>query len=401
MQEKKDRQLLIFINLSVQIMFVFYSIFFNIFIYSINNDLFFVLILNGFSFLIDILFQLFLTKILSKKNAMFIYRLSFLLIFVSILLAFFVTKNTLWLAWLIMGFFRIAKMCFYVPQEISVMDKGKNVSMKKFVGLSSIVSSLSTILGPFLSGFIIGTWSYFAIFSVILAVAFVAFVLSIFLSNFYVEPQKDLSLGQVFKLSYQEPKTKMVLWAFAVGKFSQASVIPFLLPVLLFLKTGTEMSVGFYSSLIAVVATLTFAIYVYYIKNNEKILWVTTVLNFMASLILVIYPTFVTFLAYYIVRECCYKIFHNSMTTSIFTANQNTVFAQNKREYHMVFSTYNHCSSLLAILLTVLMYSIFPTELCLSIIIIVLSAMQFLSVYLLNRSDYLANKLVNSANNNH
>ena len=96
-----------------------------------------------------------------------------------------------------------------------------------------------------------------------------------------------------------------------------------------------------------------------------------------------------------------YKIFHNAMTTSIFIANQNTVFAQNKKEYHMVFSTYNHCSSMLAILLTVLMYSIFPTELCLSIIIIVLSAMQFLSIYLLNRSDYLASKPINFANNNH
>ena len=181
MQENKDRKLLIFINLAVQIMFVFYSIFFNIFIYTLNSDIFFILILNIFLFSVEILFQLFLTKILSQKNAMIIYRTSFLMIFASILFAFFVTESTLWLAWVIMGFFGIAKMCFYVPHEIAVMHKGKNVSMQKFVGASSIVSSASAILSPFLSGFIIGIWNYFTIFVIILILALIAFTLSIFL----------------------------------------------------------------------------------------------------------------------------------------------------------------------------------------------------------------------------
>ena len=385
--ERRDRGILIFINLAVQIMFVFYTTFFNIFIYSINNDIIFVLLLNGFLFLVDLLFQLFLTKILTKKNAMTIYRLSFVLIFLSILLAFFVTASTIWLAWIIMALYGVAKMCFYVPHEIAVMNKGKNVSMKNFVGLSSIVASLSAILSPFLSGFIIGQWSYFAIFGVILALALVAFVCSIFLKDFYIEPKTNLSLKQVFVESHKNKKSKYALYAFGLEKFSQASVIPILLPLLLFFKTGGEMSVGLYSSLIALFATIILTLYITFIKNKPLSMIIVTFLNVSASIMLVLWTNFISFIIYYIVRESCHKIFHNGMASTIFTANVNTVFEENKREWHMVFSTYNQICSMLSIMLAILFYVISPTEISLTIIIAVLSVTQFISVYFLNKSD--------------
>jgi len=386
-QDRKDRGILIFINLAVQIMFVFYTTFFNIFIYSINNDIVFVLLLNAFLFLVDLLFQLFLTKILTKKNAMIIYRLSFVMIFLSILLAFFVTATTIWLAWVIMAFYGVAKMCYYVPHEIAVMNKGKNVSMKNFVGLSSIVSSLSAILSPFLSGFIIGQWSYFAIFGVILALASIAFVFSIFLKDFYVEPKTNLSLKTVFVEAHKNKKSKYALFAFGLEKFSQASVIPVLLPLLLFLKTGGEMSVGLYSSLVALFATLSLAVYVGFVKNKPVAMIIASTLNISASIMLILWTNFVSFIIYYIVRESCHKIFHNGMTSTIFTANKNTVFEENKREWHMVFSTYNQTCSILAALITILLYTLWPTEITLTIIILVLSLTQIASVYFLNKSD--------------
>ena len=75
------------------------------------------------------------------------------------------------------------------------------------------------------------------------------------------------------------------------------------------------------------------------------------------------------------------------MASTIFTANVNTIFEENKREWHMVFSTYNQICSMLSIMLAILFYVISPTEISLTIIIAVLSVTQFISVYFLNKSD--------------
>jgi len=183
--EKSDREYLIAINAMTQLMFVFYSIFFNIFVLSISDDINFVLGINLFSEALKLVMEFVLAKVLSKKNATILYRLSFLFIFTSIFLAFFVKQNTLWLIWLVSGIFAMAQMLYYIPHEIAVMGKTEKYSVKKFLGISSAISTISAVASPIISGYIIGKWSYSIIFVIIAIFAITAFVLSWFIKDFY------------------------------------------------------------------------------------------------------------------------------------------------------------------------------------------------------------------------
>jgi MFS family permease len=140
-----------------------------------------------FLVLLITIIELVLVKFLNKKTSSILYKLSFLLIFFSILLAFFVTEKNLWVVWIIEFIYSISLIFYYIPHEIAIMGKTKNYSVKKFFGVSSIVASISAILSPFISGFILGTWSYSVIFIIIAVFAIISFILSFFIKDFYTD----------------------------------------------------------------------------------------------------------------------------------------------------------------------------------------------------------------------
>lgn len=385
--EKSDREYLIAINAMTQLMFVFYSIFFNIFVLSISDDINFVLGINLFSEVLKLVMEFVLAKVLSRKNATILYRLSFLFIFTSIFLAFFVKQNTLWLIWLVSGIFAIAQMLYYIPHEIAVMGKTEKYSVKKFLGISSAISTISAVASPIISGYIIGKWSYSIIFVIIAIFAITAFVLSWFIKDFYTDGDSRMSIRQVNRLCWQDKKIRLGMISYATHKASQDSVVEVLLPVLLFIKIGSEFSVGIYSSIVAAASAIVLIIYTLCIKKKDITMWISSGLHIAMSLVFIFIPNFTLFVIYYIVQSCCKKIYHNGMDETILGGINGTILQDNKKEYHFIFSAIGNIFCMFAYGLAFLIYNTMMNEWSLTLIIVVLTCLQLVSTYLMVKSD--------------
>ncbi len=116
-------------------------------------------------------------------------------------------------------------------------------------------------------------------------------------------------------------------------------------------------------------------------------MWIATILNIIASATLIIFTDFITFIIYYVVRSCCEKIYSNGVYESLFSSIKNSVLQNNKKEHHLIFSLYNHGLNLVAFGLAFLFYNLIPNQSALSILILILSLGQILSVYFLSKSD--------------
>lgn len=386
----KEKIILMIINLFTQILFAFYNIFFNIFILKIVNDINFVLMYNCYKISIGILWQIIMTKLLNHKSFNTIYRLSFFMLFVATLIVFFVKAETIYyLVWIVGAVFAIAEISFYVPHEMLVMHKNKATSMHKFLGLSSIISSISGILSPFISGYVIGHISYTILFVILIVFAFVAFILSFFIKSYYTD-NNNLSYKQFVKIAFKDKKIKSTYWAYTCYRIFEAGVIQTLLPVLLFLKTGSEFSVGTYKTIIAAVAVVLLFLYTYYAKHKTLINWIENALMVVSSILLITYPTFVTFIIYYFVQGCVTKLYNNFSNNLLFTSIKNTPLEESRKYHHLTFTVMSRFFILISYGAAIIIYNYFRTDLMLSIFVAGLTVFFILATLIFHRTQKMS-----------
>ena len=85
--EKNNRKYIAIIEFLRKFMSVFFSLFFNIYILKIvNNDMNFILKYTVYSVILGFVLEYVLLKIINSKNASFIYRMSFILSVLSIII---------------------------------------------------------------------------------------------------------------------------------------------------------------------------------------------------------------------------------------------------------------------------------------------------------------------------
>lgn len=392
----KEKTILMIINLFAQILFAFYNIFFNIFILKIVNDINFVLLYNCYIISFGMIWQIVMTKILNQKTFNTIYRLSFFMLFIATFIVFFVKANTIYyLIWIIGAVFAIAQMAFYVPHEMLVMHKNKSTSMHKFLGLSSIISSISGILSPFISGYVIGNISYTILFAILLVFALAAFILSFFIKSYYTDNNK-ITYKQFVKIAFKDKKIKSTYWAYTFYRIFEAGLIQTLLPVLLFLKTGSEFSVGIYKTLIAAVAMILLFVYTYYAKHKTIINWIENALMVISSILLIIYPTFVTFIIYYFVQGCVTKLFNNYSNNLLFTCIKNTPLEESRKYHHLTFSVMSRIFMLISYGIAMLIYNFLRTDFILSIFVAFLTIFFIVATIIFTNTEKLPKNNLNN-----
>ena len=150
----------------VQIIFVFFSVFFSVYVYEMSKEINFVLIYTVFNVVMSMIIELVVYKFANDKVLRILFKLSFLLSLVSILLTFTISPNTLYMVFVTQFFYAIATNFYYIPNEIATLDKNSKSQMRKFIGINSILSLFAKVLSPFLSGFIIDYVSYEPAFTI-------------------------------------------------------------------------------------------------------------------------------------------------------------------------------------------------------------------------------------------
>ena len=379
--EETNKKLLIAINLCTRMLIVFYSIFFNIFVFNITNKFTFVLLLNIVGQAMGISMQMIINKFINEKTAMKFYRISFLLFFLAILCTTFINQNTIGLVFVVVFVYQCAETFYYVPHEISTIQKTEKTGLAKFMGVHSMIGMTGAVLAPFISGYIINKLSYFVIFIIISIFALFAFILSFWIQNFYHNNQEG-SVWAFSKEVHKFKKTKFTYMGYALFKSSNI-VTTIILPVLMFLRVGSELSVGLYASAIAIFEIVCLGVYLKMARNTNLWVFVCAGINFVVSVLLLIIPTFEMFVIYYVAYCGTAKIIDNFVKENVYTLFTGTQFEAYKKQHHLTFSMYNYFSVISIFSITLLLCLILPQLIAISCLFVALSVSLTSSILLL------------------
>ncbi len=387
-QNKKEKKYLQLISMCVQIIFVFFNVFFSVYVYEMSNNLNFVLLYTVFHVVMCMLIELVVYQFASDKLLRILFKLSFVLSLVSILLTFTISKNTLYMVFVTQFFYALAVNFYYLPNEVATLDKNSKSQMRKFIGINSILSLFAKVLSPFLSGFIIDYVSYYVLFAIISCVALVCFILSFKVKRLCVVDEK-VSFKKFFKEVHSYKGIRLGYLGYGIYKFSQDGVIDVILPVLIFMRTGGSFSVGLYAALATLIAGIVLIIYLYFCKNKPVAMYVATGFLIAASVMIIAVNSIVTFFVYYFIKKIVFEILRNGIFESLFNLPKGTSMEAYKIEQHLTFSIYNRVFVLAAYMLSLIIYNFIKSDIAVSLILALLSFSQIASTILVVKSDKL------------
>lgn len=387
-KNKSEKIYLQIINMLVQFVFVFFSVFFSVFVYEISQDINFVMIYSLFMVVICLLAELFIYKFANNKVLRVLFKISFLLCLIAILLTFTISTSTLYMVFVTQFFYAVALVFYYTPNEIATLDKNSKNQMRRFIGIGAILSLIAKVLSPFLSGFIIHYVSYFVLFGCISLIAVACFILS-FKVKRVCEVDSKINFKYFLKQVHSYKGIRLGYLGYGLYKFSQDGVIDVLLPVLIFLRTGGNLSVGLYSALATLIAGLVLILYLYFCKNKAVAMYVATAFLVVVSILIIAVNSLVVFFVYYFVKKISFEILRNGIFENVFNLPKGTQVEKQNIEQHLTFSIYNRGFSALAYIVSLVIYNFMRNDIAISVILSMLSLVQIISTVLVVKSDKL------------
>lgn len=169
---------------------VFFTLFFNIYLLKIINDVGVVLKYNLVGVIFDGLFSIIISSKLNNKNAKIIYNSSFIQLIICIILLITLKENICSYLYLFRILYSLTKTCYSIPYEIVIMGSNNQKTMSDFLANVNILGYFSTILTPIFSGFVIERFSYNLLFVILSMEALLIIIISSQIKSFYVDEQK-------------------------------------------------------------------------------------------------------------------------------------------------------------------------------------------------------------------
>jgi len=380
-----QKGLLISMKLLKNIKVIFTTIFLNVYIFkALDNN--FELYICGIIFTIiaaEVL-SLITLRLLSKKNAIWIYRLSFIVDILLIIAVLFVKHPTFPIILVFYFLQELSNSLFYVPHENGEMKATDKDSANKFLAKSTIFTSLAKVVSPFLSGLAIDKLSYTVLFILVGVVAIVMFVLSLFLNDFDVKETR-LRLKEFRKKAFKYPHVKYFYWSFTFFRLSMGGTIYTILPVILFMKVGSEFSLGSYSSLFALLTIITLSIFMF-IQNKKLNIILSTVMISISCIMITAWTTLTSFIIFNAIYYMFEKLYENEIFSMRLNAIKVTELESYKKEHHVFYDIFANIGYIIGYLLILLLYKTISYANILSIIISVIGLFIIISAILLIKS---------------
>ena len=395
MKQTNDKNFLQVINMFMQVVIAFFDIFFSIYIYDMSNNLTFVFCYLIFQCLSVLLFEFIIVKILTEKNYLIIYRLSFVFILLAIALIFTISSTSLYMVFVVQFVYALAIIAYYLPHEVSIMNKNTKNSISKFVGIHQVLTLIAGVISPFLSGFVIDYISYPVLFAFIILLALICFLFS-FKINQGVVNEPEIKLLDFMKQAHKIKHLRLGYISHALHKASQCSVVLYLLPILLFMKFNTNFSVGIFSALATAISGIVLLIITKFYKYKNKYIIISTVTLVVTSLIVMFSSSVFVFFIYYFLGMISIKILVKYDAEMVYIATSNTSVNDYKKEHHHTFNLYDQTSKILSYIIAIVIYNYSKTVLTLSIIIFILTLLQIISSILMIKADKSFDEYLNS-----
>lgn len=390
--EQKNRKYIAIISFLRKFIKVFFSLFFNIYILKIvNNDLSFIIKYSLFGVIANLIIGYIILKFINSKNASIIYKSSFPLLILTIALLLIFKEKIVKYIFIIKFIESIAEMCYSVPYELIIIGSNNNKTMSSFVANVNILSGIATILTPIFSGFIIQEFSYYMLFIILMIEELIIIAVSFKIKDCTVSDKK-LEIKKFFNITKDKKHIQDIYICMFYRRISSQGAMTELLPIILFLRLGTEMDFGTYNSVFAIISIL--SLQVLKIINNKNIKKgfypYLAILIFVSSLFVVYNASFLTLLIYYILMNSLGTIIESESCSIVYAAIKTDNLVDYKKEHILIYNIYMTIGQIISYSLVYVLYNYFYDVNILSISVSILMFFLIIStVYLKRTQKYL------------
>ena len=390
--EQENRKYIAIIAFLRKFLNVFFSLFFNIYILKIvNNDMNFILKYTIYSVFLGVILEYILLKIINSKNAGIIYRSSFVLSAISIFLLIIFKENIVKYIYLFKTLDTMKSLFYAVPYELIIIGSNTNKSMSSYLANLNILENITAILTPMFSGFIIEKFSYNVLFITLGLETILIIAISMKIKDFTVQDSK-MKIKEFWKIAKEKTHLKDIYKCMFFRRISSQGAMTELLPIVLFLRLGTEMSFGSYNTLFAVISIISLQILkiINSKKINKKFYPYMAIIIFISSLLVVFNASFATLLIYYILMNSFGTIIESESCSAIYSAIKVDNLEQYRKEHMMVFNIYMFVGQVISYSLVYVLYNYFYNVNILSISISILMFFLIIAtIYLRKTEQYL------------
>lgn len=391
---EKNRKILATVSFMRRFISVFFNLFFNIYVLKIVNDLGFVIIVNLISLVFTLVFNTLILKYMSNKNVKYIYNSSFIFLLICIGLLLVLKENIVAYIFLFKMLYTLEEQCYWAPHEMIIMGANNHKTFSSFIANMSILTNIATILTPLFSGFIIEKFSYTVLFIILIIEAIIVIFTATRIRNFYIEDKKTNIkefLNKVKKYKHMKDIYKCMFYR----RISAQGAITDLLPIILFLKLDSELSVGTYSSIFAILSICSLSLLKLVNKKNikKKFYIPFAILIFISTLFLVFMPSFITIIIYYICMHTFAAVIETESCSAVYEAINNKELLKYNREHDIIFNIYMFFGQVISYGLTYILYTKFYNANILSIVVSILMFFLIIScVYLQKTQNYFVSR---------
>lgn len=390
--EQENRKYIAIIAFLRKFLNVFFSLFFNIYILKIvNNDMNFILKYTIYSVFLSVILEYILLKIINSKNADIIYRSNFVLSAISIFLLIIFKENIVKYIYLFKTLDTMKSLFYAVPYELIIIGSNTNKSMSSYLANLNILENITAILTPMFSGFIIEKFSYNVLFITLGLETLLIIAISMKIKDFTVQDSK-MKIKEFWKIAKEKTHLKDIYKCMFFRRISSQGAMTELLPIVLFLRLGTEMSFGSYNTLFAVISIISLQILkiINSKKVNKKFYPYMAIIIFVSSLLVVFNSSFVTLLIYYILMNSFGTIIESESCSAIYSSIKVDNLEQYRKEHMMVFNIYMFVGQVISYSLVYVLYNYFYNVNILSISISILMFFLIIAtIYLRKTEQYL------------
>ena len=390
--EQNNRKIIAIIAFLRKFISIFFSLFFNIYILKIvNNDLNFILKYTMYSVILGLIIEYIILKKINSRNAKKIYRISFPLLTLCIIILLVFKENIVNYIYLFKTLHTLSSICYAAPYELMIIGTSNNKNMSNFLANLNILESISTIFTPIFSGFVIEKVSYNVLFILLSIETLIIILISLKINDFTVS-DKILNMKDYWNKIKEESHLRNIYKCMFFRRISSQGAMTELLPIVLFLRLGTELSFGTYNSLFAVISIISLQI-LKLINNtniNKTFYPYLSISIFISSLLVVFNTSFIALMIYYILMYSFGSIIESESCSYVYSAIKVDGLEKYKKEHIMTFNIYMVIGQIISYSLVFILYNYFYNVNILSIAISILMFFLIIAtIYLKKTQDYM------------
>ena len=391
---EKNRRIIATVSFMRRFISIFFNLFFNIYVLKIVNDLGFVIKVNLISLVFGLIFNTLILKYLNNKNVKYIYNSSFIILVICVGMLLFLKEDIIKYIYLFKMLYTFEEGAYYGPHEMIIMGSNNHKTFSSFQANMSILTNIATILTPIFSGFIIEKFSYNTLFVILILEAIIVILTASKITSFYIEDKKT-NIREFWNKVKKYPHMNDIYKCMFYRRVSAQGAITDLLPIILFLKLNSELNVGTYSSIFAVITIFSLLLLKYTNKKNikKKFYIPFAILTFLSTLFLIFIPSFTTIIIYYIFMNSVAAVIETESTSAVYEAINNEELSKYNREHDIIFNIYMFFGQVISYSLTYILYTRFYNANILSVVVSILMFFLIMScIYLQKVENYFFNK---------